>query len=82
MQHRALAGYMWTTKRIEMPNIPLQEWWSARELVSADRVVAWNAVNQVVADKDRYREAHAFAIRLSRLGRIDVHRTISGSFEE
>ena len=71
---------MWTTKRIEMPNIPFQEWWCARELVSADRVAAWNVVNQVVADEDLCREAHAFAI--SRLGGIDVHRTISGSFEE
>jgi hypothetical protein len=48
---------MWTTKRIEMPNIPFQEWWCARELVSADRVAAWNAANQVVADEDLYREA-------------------------
>jgi hypothetical protein len=73
---------MWTTKRIEMPNIPFQEWWCARELVSADRVVAWNAANQVVADKGLYRETHACAIRLSRLGGTDVHRTISGSFKE
>ena len=53
-----------------------------RALVSADRVAAWNAVNQVVADEDLYREAHAIATRLSRLGGIDVHRTIAGSFEE
>jgi hypothetical protein len=52
--------------------------------VSADRVVAWNAVNQVVADKDLYRETHTCAIRLSRLrlGGTDVHRTISGNFKE
>jgi enoyl-CoA hydratase/carnithine racemase len=73
---------MWTTKRIEMPNISFQEWWCARELVSADRVAAWNAANQVVADEDLYREAHAFATRLSRLGGIDVHRTISGNSQE
>ena len=54
---------MWTTKRIEMPNIPFQEWWCARELVSADRVAAWNVVNQVVADEDLYREAHVFTTR-------------------
>jgi enoyl-CoA hydratase/carnithine racemase len=36
-----------------------------RALVSADRVAAWNAVNQVVADEDLYREAHAIATRLS-----------------
>jgi hypothetical protein len=46
-----LAGY-WTTKRIEMPNIPFQEWWCTRELVSTDRVAARNVVNQVVADED------------------------------
>ena len=34
------------------------------ELVSADRVAAWNVVNQVIADEDLYREAHAFAARL------------------
>jgi len=64
MQQGVIAGYTWTTKRIEMPNIPFQEWWCARELVSADRVAAWNVVNQVVADEDLYREAHAFAARL------------------
>jgi enoyl-CoA hydratase/carnithine racemase len=35
------------------------------ELVSADRMAAWNVVNQVVADEDLYREAHAFAMRLA-----------------
>ena len=29
------------------------------EPVSADRMAAWNVVNQVVADEDLYREAHA-----------------------
>jgi enoyl-CoA hydratase/carnithine racemase len=35
------------------------------EPVSADRMAAWNVVNQVVADEDLEREAHAFASRLA-----------------
>jgi enoyl-CoA hydratase/carnithine racemase len=35
------------------------------EPVSANRMAAWNVVNQVVADEDLYREAHAFATRLA-----------------
>jgi len=46
----------------ELPNARLGEAY-LRELVSADRVTAWN-VNQVVADEDLYREVHAFATRL------------------
>jgi hypothetical protein len=70
-----------TLSVFELPNAKSGEAYLC-ELVSADRVAPWNVVNQVVADEGLRRDAHAFATRLSRVGVIDVHRTISGSFEK
>ena len=61
---------------IVVPDIQLMS-----ELVSADR----DGVERRKSNRrgrGPVQEAHAFATRLSRVGVIDVHRTISASFEE
>jgi hypothetical protein len=37
MQH-SLAGDTWMTKRIEMPNIPFQEWWCALDAEQSRKI--------------------------------------------